>query len=81
MTVVFAVLSNNIEGQTQLHSIWRSYDEALEAAQKLMTSEFIFAVGPECWKPYTSHKNWWYYGCDSIGIEQYELQGHKGRTE
>jgi hypothetical protein len=75
---VYAVLSANIEGQTELHSVWRSYDAALEEVHKLMKSKSISttATGPECWKPHTNNNRWWFYGCDSIGIEIFKLQGH-----
>jgi len=66
---VYAVETSDIEGQSCIHEIHSSFDSALEAAKKLM-GEY-----PECWQPYKTLSNWWYYGCDSIGIQEYELKG------
>ncbi len=71
---VYAVESSNIEGLHSTHDIYSSYDLALEAVHKLMETEFVFAVGPECWKPHPTINNWWFYGCDSVGIEEYEVK-------
>jgi hypothetical protein len=75
---VYAVISSNIEGQTELHSIWRSYDAALEEVHRLMKEQMPRCCEPECWKPYTNNNRWWFYGCNSIGIDIFELRGKSG---
>jgi len=68
---VYAVETSNIEGQSCIHDIYSSYDAALEAVKKYMKDYNDYG---DCWKPYKNLSGWWFYGCDSIGIEEYEVK-------
>lgn len=70
---VYVILTDNIEGQKEIHSVYSSYDLALDQIHIIMSNEYLYS-SPECWKP-LNRNSWWFYGCESLGIEEYELLG------
>lgn len=71
---VYVILAGNIEGRKEIHSIYSSYDLALGQIHTIMSNEYMYS-SPECWKPFKTINNWWFYGGESLGIEEYEVLG------